>query len=241
MVFMSAEERAQARPFSELAVCNPFVPERVALERCAFGRDFAAIGRGVACPAGAVRRQSQRPPARRARPRPRRGVPGACGSRRRPRRRRRPSGLDRDPPALRHRLPRRGRRDRRRIQVKLLRVLQERSFHRLGDTRARRFAGKIVAATNRHRPAEMQGGRFRPDLYYRLCSDVIENPAARGPAPRRARRARPPSCASSPAASPARRRPRPWPGRRRAESPSTWARTTPGPGTCASSRSACAT
>jgi len=37
MVFMSAEERAQARTFSELAVRNPFVPERVELERRAFG------------------------------------------------------------------------------------------------------------------------------------------------------------------------------------------------------------
>ena len=62
------------------------------------------------------------------------------------------------------------------IQVKLLRVLQARTFQRLGETRERRFEGKIVAATNRDLATEMQAGRFRPDLYYRLCSDVIRTP-----------------------------------------------------------------
>jgi DNA-binding NtrC family response regulator len=62
------------------------------------------------------------------------------------------------------------------IQVKLLRVLQARTFQRVGDTRERRFEGKIVAATNRDLATEMQAGRFRPDLYYRLCSVVIETP-----------------------------------------------------------------
>jgi DNA-binding NtrC family response regulator len=63
------------------------------------------------------------------------------------------------------------------LQVKLLRVLQTRSFQRLGDTRDRRFEGKIVAATNRDLAREMPAGRFRPDLYYRLCSDVITTPS----------------------------------------------------------------
>jgi len=63
------------------------------------------------------------------------------------------------------------------IQVKLLRVLQSRTFQRVGDTRERRFHGKIIAATNRDLAAEMQAGRFRPDLYYRLCADVIETPS----------------------------------------------------------------
>jgi transcriptional regulator with AAA-type ATPase domain len=62
------------------------------------------------------------------------------------------------------------------IQVKLLRVLQSRTFHRLGETRERRFEGKIIAATNRDLAAEMRAGRFREDLYYRLCSDMIETP-----------------------------------------------------------------
>ena len=63
------------------------------------------------------------------------------------------------------------------IQVKLLRVLQSRTFQRVGDTRERRFHGKIIAATNRDLAAEMQAGRFRPDLYYRLSADVIETPS----------------------------------------------------------------
>ena len=62
------------------------------------------------------------------------------------------------------------------VQVKLLRVLQTRSFQRLGDTRDRRFSGKIIAATNRDLPREMEAGRFREDFYYRLCSDLIVTP-----------------------------------------------------------------
>jgi hypothetical protein len=63
------------------------------------------------------------------------------------------------------------------IQVKLLRVLQERTFSRLGETDTRRFDGKIVAATNRDLDDEMHAGRFRQDLYYRLCSDIIHVPS----------------------------------------------------------------
>jgi DNA-binding NtrC family response regulator len=59
------------------------------------------------------------------------------------------------------------------IQVKLLRVVQARTFSRLGETQERRFGGKIIAATNRDLAAEMQAGRFREDLYYRLCADLI--------------------------------------------------------------------
>ena len=65
------------------------------------------------------------------------------------------------------------------IQVKLLRVLQSRSFQRVGETRDRAFAGKIIAATNRDLPAEIASGRFRQDLYYRLCGDVIRTPTLR--------------------------------------------------------------
>ena len=63
------------------------------------------------------------------------------------------------------------------VQVKLLRVLQSRTFHRLGDSEPRSFGGKVVAATNRDLAREMQAGRFREDLYYRLCSDVIRTPS----------------------------------------------------------------
>ncbi|MFP5284960.1 MAG: sigma 54-interacting transcriptional regulator [Thermoanaerobaculia bacterium] len=65
------------------------------------------------------------------------------------------------------------------IQVKLLRVLETRTFQRLGESQPRRFQGKVVAATNRDLAAEMRAGRFRADLYYRLCSDLLVTPSLR--------------------------------------------------------------
>jgi len=65
------------------------------------------------------------------------------------------------------------------IQVKLLRVLQTRTFQRIGEGTDRHFGGKIIAATNRDPALEMQEGRFREDLYYRLCSDIIVTPSLR--------------------------------------------------------------
>jgi transcriptional regulator with AAA-type ATPase domain len=65
------------------------------------------------------------------------------------------------------------------IQVKLLRVLQARSFQRVGETQERRFQGKLIAATNRDLPSEIASGRFREDLYYRLCADLIRTPTLR--------------------------------------------------------------
>jgi hypothetical protein len=65
------------------------------------------------------------------------------------------------------------------IQVKLLRVLQSRTFQRIGETDERRFEGKILAATNRDLPAEIEAGRFRADLFYRLRADAIETPTLR--------------------------------------------------------------
>lgn len=65
------------------------------------------------------------------------------------------------------------------IQVKLLRVLQSGSFSRVGETLERKFDGKFVAATNRDLSQEMAAGRFREDLYYRLCADMIETPTLR--------------------------------------------------------------
>jgi hypothetical protein len=65
------------------------------------------------------------------------------------------------------------------IQVKLLRVLQSRRFQRVGETREREFTGKIIAATNRDLVEERSAGRFRSDLYYRLCADVIRTPTLR--------------------------------------------------------------
>ncbi len=65
------------------------------------------------------------------------------------------------------------------IQVKLLRVLQTREFSRVGETQSRKFVGKFVAATNRDLDSEIRGGRFREDLYYRLCADRIQTPTLR--------------------------------------------------------------
>jgi len=65
------------------------------------------------------------------------------------------------------------------IQVKLLRVLQSRSFQRVGETQERSFEGKLIAATNRELATEMAAARFRPDLYYRLCADVVHTPTLR--------------------------------------------------------------
>lgn len=65
------------------------------------------------------------------------------------------------------------------IQVKLLRVLQSRTFQRLGDTETRTFKGKIIAATHRDLAAEIRAGHFREDFYYRLCSDLIRTPSLR--------------------------------------------------------------
>jgi DNA-binding NtrC family response regulator len=65
------------------------------------------------------------------------------------------------------------------IQVKLLRVIETRSFSPVGDTAVREFPGKLIAATNRDLEAGIQTGRFREDLYYRLCADLIQTPSLR--------------------------------------------------------------
>ena len=65
------------------------------------------------------------------------------------------------------------------IQVKLLRVLQTREFQRIGESEPRQFRGKLIASTNRDLGADMRAGRFREDLYYRLCSDLIVTPSLR--------------------------------------------------------------
>lgn len=65
------------------------------------------------------------------------------------------------------------------LQVKFLRVLQTRSFQRIGETKPRMFLGKLVAATHRDLDQGLQAGWFREDLYYRLCADRIQTPTLR--------------------------------------------------------------
>ncbi len=64
-------------------------------------------------------------------------------------------------------------------QAKLLRVLQEREFSRLGGSRPLRVDVRIVAATNRNLEREMRAGRFREDLFYRLNVIRIAMPPLR--------------------------------------------------------------
>jgi len=63
------------------------------------------------------------------------------------------------------------------VQIKLLRVLQEREFQPVGSHRQQRFAGRVIAATNQPLERLRAEGRFRDDFYYRLCSDTITIPS----------------------------------------------------------------
>ena len=65
------------------------------------------------------------------------------------------------------------------IQNKLLRVLQEKRYERVGDDRTRRANVRVVAATNRDLKKEAAAGRFREDLFYRLNVFPIQVPPLR--------------------------------------------------------------
>lgn len=62
-------------------------------------------------------------------------------------------------------------------QVKLLNVIQDRTFCPVGSHEKMRFSGRVISATNRNIEQLRNDGVFRDDLYYRLCSDVIEIPS----------------------------------------------------------------
>ncbi|TMO43817.1 sigma-54 dependent transcriptional regulator [Pseudoalteromonas ruthenica] len=65
------------------------------------------------------------------------------------------------------------------MQVKLLRVLQERTYERVGGTKAIQADVRVIAATHRNLEQMIEAGDFREDLYYRLNVFPIENPALR--------------------------------------------------------------
>ena len=65
------------------------------------------------------------------------------------------------------------------LQVKLLRVLQERQFERVGGTQTIISDFRVIAATNRDLEEEVKNGRFREDLFYRLNVIPIKAPALR--------------------------------------------------------------
>lgn len=65
------------------------------------------------------------------------------------------------------------------LQAKLLRVLQDKEFERVGEAKIRKVDVNIIAATNRNLKNEVGKKRFREDLYYRLCVVPVEMPPLR--------------------------------------------------------------
>lgn len=65
------------------------------------------------------------------------------------------------------------------VQIKLLQVLQERTFCPVGSHESLRFRGRVIAATNRALETLRRRSLFRDDFFYRLCSDMIHVPPLR--------------------------------------------------------------
>ena len=65
------------------------------------------------------------------------------------------------------------------LQPKLLRVLENGQYQRVGETQARQSRARVIAATNRDLKQEVRAGRFRPDLYHRLSVFTVTVPPLR--------------------------------------------------------------
>lgn len=65
------------------------------------------------------------------------------------------------------------------LQAKLLTVLQERRFEKMGGNKMLRFTARVISATNANLAEEVRGGRFREDLFYRLNVITLECPPLR--------------------------------------------------------------
>jgi hypothetical protein len=65
------------------------------------------------------------------------------------------------------------------VQIKLLQILQERTFSSVGSHDRHRFHGRVIAATHKPLDEMRRQGQFRDDFYYRLCSDIITVPPLR--------------------------------------------------------------
>ncbi|MBD3422291.1 MAG: sigma-54-dependent Fis family transcriptional regulator [Chitinivibrionales bacterium] len=63
------------------------------------------------------------------------------------------------------------------VQIKLLQVLQDRTFTPVGSHDRRRFSGRVIGATNKDIDELRRSGTFRNDFFYRLCSDIITVPS----------------------------------------------------------------
>jgi DNA-binding NtrC family response regulator len=65
------------------------------------------------------------------------------------------------------------------VQAQFLKVIEERKFRRVGETKMRRSEFRLICATNKNLAREAEEGRFRQDLYYRICVFPIEMPPLR--------------------------------------------------------------
>ena len=65
------------------------------------------------------------------------------------------------------------------VQAKLLRVLESGTFLKVGDTQEKKVNVRLITATNRDLKKEVKEGRFREDLYFRICTFSIELPSLR--------------------------------------------------------------